>query len=419
VRSSAEKREQRRGVTDSAGSAEVREQRVKANASAVVRESEAADTLRSSGNGAAELSPFMAAAREAREARKALGASEQCSASRSSGATSSSLEDTFGELGACSGRAMNRLSQHYSRRLSSSNGRGSAELDRRQSLTYMKEVDAIVQSFDIQEDEIEIEMKADGSDHVLGHGSYGQVYKGIRGGVQEVAVKVLFDVDERTLRNFIQEISLLKSLNYDRNIVQFYGARLRNGQIPMMVLEFMEGGDLRTAIDDDYNGHLKWNMKGFSLALDIVKGIHFLHSHNVIHSDLKTSNVLLDRSKSTAKISDVGLARVMEKKQYRSSDEHAWTFVYAAPEMLMGRACSAASDVYSLGVCLWELVMREMPLRGRLSKPKCPQDCPQPVADLITQCLKTDPELRPTAREVHDTIKAAHSSVAKASAWFA
>lgn len=401
-----------RQVHDSADSAEARDVKKSFNAASAV------DRLRGSQDDPS--SPFSTVSQAAAAAADVMrGRHSSFQGSVSSDTAGSSQEDTFPELGACSGQAMNRLSQVYSRRLSRTDERGSADLDRRQSLNYMKQVDSIVQSFDIQEDEIEIERDADGNDLVLGHGAYGQVYKGLRGGVQDVAVKVLFDADEAALSRFIKEISLLKSLNYDRNIVQFYGARLRVGQTPMMVLEFMEGGNLRSAIDKDYTGQLKWNMRGFSLALDIAKGIHFLHAHNVIHSDLKTSNILLDRSQTTAKISDVGLARVMERKQYRSSDEHAWTFVYAAPEMLMGRPCNTASDIYSLGVCLWELVCREAPVRGRTHRPKTPQDCPEAIADLISQCMSKNPDHRPSAREVHDTIKKAHSSGVKASTWFA
>ena len=77
------------------------------------------------------------------------------------------------------------------------------------------------------------------------------------------------------------------------------------------VLEFCEGGDLRAALTRDEAGELAWHKRGRQIALDIARGLHFLHSHDVMHSDLKTKNILLTRDQATAKIADVGLAQFM------------------------------------------------------------------------------------------------------------
>ena len=88
----------------------------------------------------------------------------------------------------------------------------------------------------IDPSEITITKRKDGSDWVLGAGTYGKVYKGVRGGVQDVAVKMLHYADsEDGLKQFVSECCILKSLNYDRNIVQFYGACLLSGLTPMLV----------------------------------------------------------------------------------------------------------------------------------------------------------------------------------------
>ena len=77
------------------------------------------------------------------------------------------------------------------------------------------------------------------------------------------------------------------------------------------VLEYCEGGDLRSALTRDDDGVLAWHRRGRQIALDIARGLHFLHSHDVMHSDLKTKNILLTRDQATAKIGDVGLAQFM------------------------------------------------------------------------------------------------------------
>lgn len=217
-------RPMQRQVHDSADSAEARDIKKSFNAAA------AADRLRGSQDDPS--SPFSTVSQASAAAADAMrGWHSSFQGSASSDTAGSSQEDTFPELGACSGHAMNRLSQVYSRRLSRTDERGSAgvtlksslsrhvapfscrqhsiqhsavpvpvrseshgkfgcgarfhvviclfwapaDLDRRQSLNYMKQVDSIVQSFDIQEDEIQIERDADGNDLVLGHGAYGQV----------------------------------------------------------------------------------------------------------------------------------------------------------------------------------------------------------------------------------------------------
>lgn len=94
-----------------------------------------------------------------------------------------------------------------------------------------------------------------------------------------VTVQVLHASDDSQTKAFQKEISILKSISYDRNIVQFYGAVLTDR--PMLVLEYMEGGDLRAALNDDPHGHLRWYNHGQHIALDIARGLHFLHSHDV------------------------------------------------------------------------------------------------------------------------------------------
>ena len=70
----------------------------------------------------------------------------------------------------------------------------------------------------------------------------------------------------------------------------------------------------------------------------------------VMHSDVKSHNVLLNSELTVAKICDVGLARILDGRHYRDSGEYAWTFAYAAPEQLLGQDVTIQADMYSFGV---------------------------------------------------------------------
>jgi len=135
------------------------------------------------------------------------------------------------------------------------------------------------------------------------------------------------------------------------------------------------------------------------VALDISRGLAFLHQTGVIHRDIKASNVLLTEH-GRAKIADVGLATT--SSAFSATASAAGTWAYAAPELLganIGVKCTFSVDIYSLGVVLWELVTHEMPFRGQL-EPVDPDKAPPEVLLLLERCISDDIEGRPTAAEV-------------------
>ncbi len=98
----------------------------------------------------------------------------------------------------------------------------------------------------------------------------------------------------------------------------------------------MQGGDSRHALKglgSKAAAQLRWHNKGAHIALDVIKGLHFLHTHGVLHRDIKSGNVLLSGDYSQAKICDVGLAHIMGSTSNTGGSVQA-TFDYAAPEML-------------------------------------------------------------------------------------
>lgn len=263
---------------------------------------------------------------------------------------------------------------------------------------------------------LEICRRPDGTLWLLGEGACGKVYKAMRDGVQEVAVKVLAASQFSGIAEGIQlqvlkkEIHLMHKLSYDRNMVQLYGACL-DSTCPMLVLEYMEGGDLQSCILQDCYpntiGAFRWYKKGGRVALDVAKGLVFLHEQKVVHNDIKSKNILLTKDAAVAKIGDVGTSRILETTACSLSAPMLYTWCYAAPEQIKGSRgqCTVKVDMFSFGVVLWEIATQDMPRRGFLRPTKVPQECPQVIEDLIAACLQEEAAGRPSAKEACRIIK--------------
>ncbi|KAK9812471.1 hypothetical protein WJX73_002627 [Symbiochloris irregularis] len=248
----------------------------------------------------------------------------------------------------------------------------------------------------------------------IGIGAYGVVYKGVLDGFKPVAIKFLHPAtcpatSSHTAR-FMEEVNLLRACK-DRNVVELKGAWAQQDLV-YMVLELMET-DLLRALSDEQIGSAKlppgkrvlgWYNRGEQVALDILHGLHYLHSNNVVHLDMKSANILLAHDK-TAKIADVGLASTLSKSAL-SEHHRGGTLAWQSPEMLMGRPASFSADMWSFGVILLEIVTGQLPQRGRYAISEVPEECPQAVADLIKRCMASVPEDRPTALEAIQIVMA-------------
>lgn len=138
----------------------------------------------------------------------------------------------------------------------------------------------------INPQEIQILRRSDGSPWRLGTGSYGTVYRGLRDGVQPVAVKIVPGMDNRSsFEDFWYEVSLLRACR-DANVVQFIGACV-TGEEAYLVTELMELGDLWRAVrlKAPATGErvFGWSQRGGKVMLDVAKGLHYLHTHRILH----------------------------------------------------------------------------------------------------------------------------------------
>jgi len=138
-----------------------------------------------------------------------------------------------------------------------------------------------------------------------------------------------------------------------------------------------------------------------------------LHKENILHRDLKSLNVLLDE-RMRAKLTDFGLSKIKTESTGTSnlSNQPVGTLKWMAPELFMRKAQhTLKSDIYSLGMTLWELVSRKCPFDDAITattavkwvqdgqREEIPSDCPSDLAKLITICWNQEPDKRPTADE--------------------
>ena len=172
----------------------------------------------------------------------------------------------------------------------------------------------------------------------------------------------------------------------------------------MLVTEYLPRGDLWRALSKDAAHVFSWYRRGRAVALDVVRGLAFMHSKKVMHLDLKSANILLGRD-GTAKVADVGLAKILTRDATHVSMEG--TFDWAAPEVLSGQDVSEKADIYSLSVVLWEVVTGERPHMRQMRPVRVPDECPAEVAAVIADCRSLDPSTRPTAKDVYERLASA------------
>ncbi|CAF4573988.1 unnamed protein product [Rotaria sp. Silwood1] len=193
----------------------------------------------------------------------------------------------------------------------------------------------------------------------IGQGGFADVYRGKwLSQDHEVAIKVIRiqQLGDKLKEDFVKEISIMYRIRYD-HILNIFGACMEPGNYALIV-EYMSLGSLYDVLRQE-TMQLTWTDR-WSIALQMTKGINHLHTHTkpIIHRDIKSLNVFMTgRSQDIlVKIGDFGLAKIRHETSCQSSkNTSVGTLPWKAPELLKMGKHTEASDVYALGIVLWEL----------------------------------------------------------------
>ncbi|KAI7905920.1 uncharacterized protein BX663DRAFT_540592 [Cokeromyces recurvatus] len=257
---------------------------------------------------------------------------------------------------------------------------------------------------------------------LIGKGSFGRVYHALNVEAGEwIAVKQVdlpttkSDYNNPQLREtkdaLFREISLLEDLD-NEYIVQYLGYNVdeEEGYINIF-LEYVPGGSIASCLSK--TGKFEVPLVRF-FTKQILMGLAYLHSRNVLHRDIKAGNILLDQN-GVCKITDFGLSKL--SGQDKAYDPHSnnsvmrGTVYWMAPEVVKGTNYNAKVDIWSLGCTVIEMLTSKHPWLdlnmlaalyslGKYQAPPIPDDIPDDARDFLNQCFIINPEERPTAEQL-------------------
>ncbi len=240
----------------------------------------------------------------------------------------------------------------------------------------------------------------------LGKGGMGKVYKAQDTEIKEkVALKLIkpeISVDKKTIERFQNELKYARKISH-RNVCRMYDLNKDAGSY-FITMEFVSGEDLKRFIRR--SGRLTIS-KGIDITKQICEGLDEAHRLGVVHRDLKPSNIMIDND-GNARIMDFGIARSAEGKGITGAGVMIGTPEYMSPEQVEGKDIDQRSDIYSLGVILYEMLTGRVPFEGetalniavkqKTENPKNPREYNEQISEdlssVILKCLEKEKEKR-------------------------
>jgi len=259
---------------------------------------------------------------------------------------------------------------------------------------------------------------------LIGEGPTGEVWRATdRNTGETVAVKMLdprLGSDEGTVDRFVRERQVLTAFLHPAYV------RVRDviaaGGVIALVTEYVNGWDLRRHLDAA--GPLQ-PAAASAIALTVAEALAAAHDAGVVHCELKPSNVLLEEPTNVARLTDSRVGRLA--RGYQGPAGWYANPTYAAPEVIRGGPPVPATDVYALGLVLYEMLAGSAPYRGMdvdevlaghlRGEPSVPPTVPPHLKLLVEDCLQSEPAARPTAAEVAERLRYGSMPSARDIAW--
>ncbi|KAF8040290.1 hypothetical protein BT93_B2505 [Corymbia citriodora subsp. variegata] len=270
----------------------------------------------------------------------------------------------------------------------------------------------------------------------LGDGGFGTVYYGKLRDGREVAVKRLYERNYWRVKQFMHEVEILTRLQH-KNLVSLYGCTSRHSRELVLVYEYISNGTVADHIHGrraNSSARLPWRIR-MDIAIETATALAYLHASDIVHRDVKTNNILLDKNFGV-KVADFGLSRLFPSDVSHISTAPQGTPGYVDPEYHRCCQLTEKSDVYSFGVVLIELVSSKPAVDvsrkgddinlanfainkiqkcafGELIDPNLGFESDKEinrmttsVAELAFLCLQQDKEMRPPVHEILEELKA-------------
>ncbi|KAI4343758.1 hypothetical protein L6164_011067 [Bauhinia variegata] len=244
-------------------------------------------------------------------------------------------------------------------------------------------------------------------------GRHSRIYRGIYK-QSDVAIKLISQPEEdedlavQLEKQFNSEVALLFPLRHP-NIIAFVAA-CKKTPVFCIITEYLAGGSLRKYLQHQ-EPHSVPHKLVLKLALDIARGMQFLHSQGILHRDLKSENLLLGED-MCVKVADFGISCLESQCSSDSAKGFTGTYRWMAPEMIKEKHHTKKVDIYSFAIVLWELLTAQTPFDNmtpeqaafaathKNARPPLPPECPWAFSHLINRCWSSNPDKRPHFDEI-------------------